>query len=225
MSYQNRLLGTNERVLRRAHRHVLFVLLHTGPLILLALVFWLLAGLTYRYISRFEGFIALVLMIASLVPLGIAVYRFLWWRAEEYMVTNFRIIQVQGILSKRTLDSSLGQVNDVEMKQSVFGRMFDFGDINIVTGSDVAINDLIGIDQPFQFKRALIDAKSQHDGHIPQTFTSEVPTMPGEAPTADRSDADVEDTARVLAALSELRNSGVLSEAEYQKKLQEVMTS
>jgi hypothetical protein len=29
----------------------------------------------------------------------------------------------------------------------------------------------------------------------------------------------------VLAALTELRNSGVLSEAEYQAKLQEVMTS
>lgn len=223
MSYANKTLTDNEDVLRRAHRHVLFVLLHTAPYILGAVLLWLLAGLGYWFDFRYAGILAAILLVVSAVPLSIALYRFMAWRAEEYIVTSLRIIQVEGILSKRTHDSSLGQVNNVEMHQSVFGRMFDFGDINIITGSDAAINDLHGLNQPFEFKEALLEAKAIFDGQSPRRSRPA-----GGAPAVQRSQADtgdqhVEDVARVLAALSELRNSGVLSEAEYQAKLQEVM--
>lgn len=225
MSYRDRLFAEQEQEIRQAHRHVLFVLLHTLPLVFLGLLCWGLAFLSYWFIPRFEGIIALVFLLLSVIPLGIAVYRFMYWRAEEYIVTNLRIIQVEGILSKRTLDSSLGKVNDVEMTQSVFGRMFDFGDINIVTGSNIAVNDLHGIDQPFQFKKAMLDAKSQYEGQSPRRgHESMRQTARETADGRNRATVTVEDTARVLAALSELRNSGVISEAEYQEKLQQVMT-
>lgn len=203
---------------------MLFVLLHTLPMVLAGVLLWGLAFLSYAYIPRFEGVIALILMIASIVPFGIAIYRFMFWRAEEYIVTNLRIVQVEGILSKRTLDSSLGKVNDVEMKQSMFGRLFDYGDINIITGSNIAVNDLHGIDQPFQFKKALLEAKAEFEGLSPRSEwdTDRIATVATQRPPREPAD-NVEDTARVLAALTELRNSGVLSDAEYQEKLKEVM--
>lgn len=229
MSYRNRLLATHEEELRQAHRHVLFVLLNTLPLLLGGIVLWGLAFLSYRLIPRFEGVFALVFMVLSLIPLGMALYRFMWWRAEEYIVTNLRIIQVEGILSKRVLDSSLGKVNDVELTQSMFGRMFDYGDINILTGSHQAINDLHGIDQPFMFKKSLLEAKARFEGQRMGRMRG--PERDGnsrrdreDAPRAAHVPSDhVEDTARVLAALTELRNSGVLTEAEYQEKLRNVM--
>lgn len=225
MSYSSKLFSANEDVLRHAKRHVLFVLLHTAPYILGGIVLWAFAGVGYWLDFRYAGALALVLLAVSLVPLGIALYRYLWWRSEEYIVTSLRIVQVEGTLTKRTLDSSLGQVNDVEMNQSVFGRMFDFGDINIITGSDVAINDLHGISQPLEFKKALLEAKSRFDGQSPRRNLSGPSDATNNNRQVERSDSSVEDMARVLAALTELRNSGVLSEAEYQAKLQEVMTS
>jgi uncharacterized membrane protein YdbT with pleckstrin-like domain len=225
MSYSSKLFSTNENVHRVAKRHVLFVLLHTAPHILGAIVLWSLAGLGYWLDFRYQGVLGAILLAVSLAPLGIALYRFLWWRAEEYIVTSLRIVQVEGIFSRRTLDSSLGQVNDVEMNQSVFGRMFDFGDINIITGSDVAINDLHGISQPFEFKKSLIEAKSSFDGQGPRRNRAADADIPRDTRNNQSTGSNVEDVARVLAALTELRNSGVLSEAEYQAKLQEVMTS
>jgi uncharacterized membrane protein YdbT with pleckstrin-like domain len=229
VSYRSRLFATHEEQLRQAHRHVLFVLLHTLPLILAALILWGLAFLAYRFEPPFEGYIALGLIVLSLIPLGMALYRFLWWRAEEYIVTNLRIVQVEGILSKRMIDSSLGKVNDVEMKQSMFGRMFDYGDIDILTGSETAINDLHGIDQPLQFKMALLEAKARFEGQ--RMGPDRRPDYLEKAQSERNEDSRpssvpveaVEDTARVLAALSELRNSGVLTEAEYQEKLRSVM--
>lgn len=223
MSYATRTLTDNEDVLRRAQRHVLFVLLHTAPYVLGAVLLWILAGAGYWLDFRFAGVLAAVLLLVSLVPLGIAIYRFMVWRAEEYIVTSLRIIQVEGILSKRTRDSSLGQVNNVELHQSVFARMFDFGDINIITGSDAAINDLHGINQPFEFKEAILEAKSIFDGQMPRRNRGAGNQSRVEPRSTGSGDHEVEDVARVLAALTELRNTGVLSEAEYQAKLQEVM--
>ncbi len=225
MSYSSRLFTPNEDVLRRAQRHVLFVLLHTGPYILAAILLWILAGVGYWLDFRYAGVLALILLSISLIPLGIALYRFMWWRAEQYFVTSLRVVQVEGILSKRTLDSSLGQVNDVEMNQSVFGRLFDFGDLDIITGSDAAVNQLHGINQPFEFKRALLEAKSRFDGQSPPLTRQVADDETTEKRRVVSTGSHIEDVSRILAALSELRNAGLLSEAEYQAKLQEVMTS
>lgn len=225
MSYRDRILAEDEKVIRVAHRHVIFVLLKTLPYVLLALVLWGAAFSVYYFDVRFSGVLALIFMIASLVPLGIALYRFLWWRSEEYIITNARVVQVEGIFGKRTLGTSLDKVNDVELNQPLLGRTFDFGDINILTASDVGVNDLLGIDQPFQFKKALLEAKSRYEGYgrERQSFADQVTVAAGVSERRPRR-TNVEDTARVLAALSELRNSGVISEAEYQEKLQQVMT-
>lgn len=224
MGYRDRLLAEHEREMRQAHRHVLFVLLHTMPMILLTLLLWGLVVVNYWFSHRFQGIVAVILILASLVPLGIAAYRFMWWRAEEYIVTNLRIIQVEGILSKRSLDSSLGKVNDVQMKQSLLGRWFDYGDIDILTGSQQAVNDLHGINQPFQFKKALIDAKSEFDGiSSGRQIRSGYQRQPVARQEPALEPQETEDTARALAALTELRNSGVLSESEYQDKLREVL--
>ena len=240
MSYQDRLLAEHEQVKRRAHRHVLFVMLHTMPLVLLGILLWVIAGFVLSRVDTYPGIIAVILLAISLVPIGIATYRFLWWKAEEYIVTNLRIIQVEGIASKRSLDSSLGRINDVEMKQSVFGRMFDFGDITILTASSQAINDLHGIDQPFAFKRALLEAKAEFEGIWPAAQPEAAYAAQGATNAAgpggnhqrrpqseQRPEMDdtarLDNTTRMVAALSELRNAGVLSEAEYQEKLQRLM--
>ena len=221
-----RQLATNEREIREAHRHVLFVVLNTLPLVFLGLVMWGLAFLSYRYISRYEGVLALVLLLGSLVPIGIATYRILWWRAETYIVTNQRIIQIEGVIAQRTLDSSLGKVNDVELRQSLIGRMFDYGDINILTGSKQVVNDLHGIDQPFQFKKALMQAKAEFDGRLVSARDQSAFADIGErTPVSQPAPLASQDTARILAALSELRNSGVMSETEYQEKLKALLAS
>ena len=48
---------------------------------------------------------------------------------QEYVLTNRRVIQIQGVVNKRAADSSLEKINDAVLTQSVFGRIFDFGDL------------------------------------------------------------------------------------------------
>jgi uncharacterized membrane protein YdbT with pleckstrin-like domain len=206
VAYLDDLLATEEAISIRAHRHVLFLILNTALYVAGALAIWALAFLAYLWLPRFGTWAMLVLLIASLVPLAIATYRFLAWRLEEYAVTNFRIIQVEGILNKRTFDSALEKVNDVLMTQSLFGRMFGYGDIQIITGSEIGVNSLTGIADPFAFKRALLEAKMGSDRQE---------GMPGRPNGRDTVD---ERNERLLDALAELRDAGHITQAEFEER-------
>ncbi|MDQ4045213.1 MAG: PH domain-containing protein, partial [Chloroflexota bacterium] len=129
--------------------------------------------------------------------------------AEEYVITNYRIVQVEGILSKRTFDSALEKVNDVQMTQTVFGRLFGYGNIDIITGSEIGVNHLTGIADPFAFKRGLLESKMDLDGFSDNR----------KAPTVR------EDQSRLLAALAELRDSGLISDDEYSERKQQLLSS
>ncbi len=76
------------------------------------------------------------------VVIGIVVFILNWWqwRTEEYLVTNRRLLKVSGILNKQSADSSLEKINDVVLFENMFGRMFDYGDLDILTAAEVAVD-------------------------------------------------------------------------------------
>src|SRR5688500_19639419 len=84
--------------------------------------------------------VATIGYILVLVPLAGMIRDILIWSNRQYIVTNRRVIQVTGVLSKEVLDTSLEKVTDVKMTQSFLGRMFDYGDIEILTASELGVN-------------------------------------------------------------------------------------
>jgi uncharacterized membrane protein YdbT with pleckstrin-like domain len=214
MAYLDDLLGDDERILIKAHRHILFLILHTLPYVLLTVVVWVVAFVIW-WKTDWSNIIPLVLVALSLVPLIRAIYRFLIWRTEEYVVTNYRIIQVEGLLNKRTLDSALEKVNDVLMTQTLFGRLFGYGNIDIITGADVGVNHLGGLAQPVAFKKALLEAKtdlSNGDRDVVRRFASD----------------DRDQSADLVAALNELTNlreSGIITSDEYETRARQLLRS
>lgn len=212
MGYFEKLLSERESVVLRVHRHIIFVILHMTPYILLTLALWgvaIVAGITLDGTPR--TVVVLALLAASLYPLARAIYKLLFWLKEEYVITSRRIVQVEGLINKRTFDSALEKVNDVQMRQSLFGRVFGYGDIEIITGSDIGVNHLWGIANPFEFKRALLEAKIRLERPDDDTHTRE------------RQADDGLDAARLLAALTDLRDSGVISAEEYEERRRQLL--
>jgi uncharacterized membrane protein YdbT with pleckstrin-like domain len=86
-------------------------------------------------------------------------WSYLQWTNHKSVVTNRRVLQMTGVLSKQVVDASLDQINDVKTDQSIFGRMFNYGDVEVVTASAILKDEMQRIAKPLDFKRALIDAK------------------------------------------------------------------
>jgi uncharacterized membrane protein YdbT with pleckstrin-like domain len=144
--------------------------------------------------------------VLVLVPLIGMLRDFLIWSNREYIVTNRRVIQISGVFDKNVVDSSLEKVNDVKMSQSFLGRIFDYGDVEILTASEIGVNLFKRIGDPVKFKTAMLNAKEELGfGEI------------GARPQVE------EDIPSLIAKLDGLRKQGIISEAEFQKKKAELL--
>jgi len=102
------------------------------------------------------------LLLVFLVPAARIAWGFLSWKMNVYVLTNRRVIESTGVLSKRVADSSLEKLTDIVLKQSIVGRMLDYGDIVVLTASAGAgINDLKQIRRPMEFKTQMVNAKEE----------------------------------------------------------------
>jgi uncharacterized membrane protein YdbT with pleckstrin-like domain len=218
MGYVESLMGKNERIIVIERKHwttLLMSFLVNLFLIVVIVGLWAVLG---NYVDpKNPGFLPVVrsiLLFTLLFPVGRFGWGFVQWEAEQYLVTSRRVMQTEGIINKKTTDSSLEKVNDIILTQSFLGRILGYGDLEIITGSDVGINLLKRLAEPVKFKTAMLDAKAEmHDPDIAELH----PRPPAAADHKSQSAAAAEDDPlKRIAELDNLRKSGALSDAEYQ---------
>ena len=168
MSYADSLLSTGERIELRERQHW-FILVWAGRWAIFAvigalIVLFLANGLDPDGISGTIRSLASLIFVVLLVG-GIAsfVWEALRYRHQEYVITNRRVMQVGGVINKHSTDSSLEKINDAALSQSLFGRMFGFGDLDVLTASESGIERFRMIQDPIGFKRAMLDAKHEYE--------------------------------------------------------------
>jgi len=167
------------------------------------------------------GWIAIVVAIVPAVELARI---FLDWLNERYIITNRRVVETKGIVNKHVRDSALEKVNDVELDQSIVGRLLGYGTVQIITGSDIGMNVFHRISNPVRFKRAMLNAKEGLQATRPEdvvSFGTDVQAaQPGVTEPESAAAANIPD---MLVELAELRQKGILSEDEFQAKKKELL--
>ena len=102
------------------------------------------------------------LLLVFLIPAVRIAWGFLSWKMNVYVLTNRRVIESTGVLSKRVADSSLEKLTDIVLKQSIMGRALNYGDIVVLTAAAGAgINNLKQIRRPMEFKTQMLNAKEE----------------------------------------------------------------
>jgi uncharacterized membrane protein YdbT with pleckstrin-like domain len=226
MSYIDSLLGRGEQILYVARQHIFVLIaniLTELALIALLVAAGLASNMAFDTSNAVIGGITasnLILLICvgiSVIVLISGFMDYMRWNAEQYIVTDRRVIQVRGVLSKRVTDSSLEKINDVELRQSLIGRMLNFGTVEILTASgEEGANLMDRIEAPLAFKKAMLEAKHNHErgyGYLEPAY------QPSRA--APNAPADIQRTLEELAAL---RDRGILSSDEFEAKKRELLS-
>jgi PH (Pleckstrin Homology) domain-containing protein/putative oligomerization/nucleic acid binding protein len=229
--YADTLLADGERIALRRRQHFLativdgragWALVVLGILLIAVRAAWLQGNGALEQIVGWGALIALVIGLLILV-------RVYWnWYAEDYIVTNRRVLKVEGILNKRSADSSLEKINDAVLEQNIFGRLFGYGDLDILTAADVAIDRYRMLAGAPSFKKAMLDQKHSLEMEVGRSMAPAMrapsapsaPAMPAPAPARTMS-ADEVTTA--LGNLADLRDRGAISLEEYEAKKAELL--
>jgi uncharacterized membrane protein YdbT with pleckstrin-like domain len=135
MSYVEETLGSDERIIHVARFHWFYTF---SAIVILIVLGPLLIGIV----------IFLVMMIRK-------------W-TTEIAVTNMRFVYKRGWISRQTEEMSLHRIEEVNLDQSIFGRIFGYGKLRL-SGTGVGTIMLPSIDDPLALRRAIQEAKPKAD--------------------------------------------------------------
>jgi len=215
VAFPRRLLIENEELVRELRPH--WIALVVPVFIALVILGGWIAALVYapddgagRSIVVWGGTaVAVVLLIMF------AIRRIIAWATSYFVVTSDRVIHREGWIAKRSMEIPLEAINDVRFHQGVFERIVGAGDLIISSASEFGRQVFGDIRNPEDVQKTIshqseLNKQRMYQGRqsapLPPTPTAAAPSTTGE-----------------LERLAELRDKGVLTEAEFQNQKKKVL--
>jgi uncharacterized membrane protein YdbT with pleckstrin-like domain len=161
MSYVSQTLADDESIIERANFNwtysfweVFFLILGFLPLVGFVAI-QSLTDLTLQdlRVGYWAG------MFSAACGVLIALFHAIHLWTTEIVVTTFRFVYKTGLVSRDTKEVSLNKIEEISLKQTVFGRLFGYGQL-VLRGTGVGVIELPNIDNPIQLRRTIETAKS-----------------------------------------------------------------
>ena len=127
--------------------------------------------------------------------------RYIRWTTTNFVVTTDRLVFRSGVLSKHGREIPLDRLNDIAFHQSLFERMIGAGDLMIESAGETGQQQFTDIPKPARVQNVIyaeIDRAKQRDAERVTGHTLSIPEQ--------------------IEKLDELRQRGVLSQAEFDLK-------
>jgi uncharacterized membrane protein YdbT with pleckstrin-like domain len=146
MPYVDRVLQQGETV-----RHIARI---SWVTYLPGLLLWAVAGILAGILPSQPAVRFFVLVVAAIIFLiGAVLLARAWFErvTTEIAVTDRRIIYKRGFIRRYTVEMHMDKVESVDVDQTVFGRMLDYGDV-IIHGTGAGLEPLSYIDHPLELR-------------------------------------------------------------------------
>lgn len=154
-SYVERSLGDGERIVAHAHFHWLYTFKALLALIIPFIVLIVILLFGRAFAGGWLIIAGIILVIAGII---IFLRRMVRQWTTEIAVTSHRFVEKSGLLSLRTNEIALTNIEGVRVYQGFWGRIWGYGNLRI-EGTGVDRVDLPPIADPIGFRRAIETAK------------------------------------------------------------------
>ena len=204
MAFPRKLLHENEEVVLDLRPHWSYFLVR-GLVLLAAVVAFVAVA-----VSIDNDVLPWVLGVVVLVALGRLVMRYLSWTTTEFVVTSDRLILRAGIISKKGMEIPLDRVNTVFFSQKLRERLLGFGDLIIESGGERGQQVINNVSHPEQVQSVIHAAmETEQDQREGARYADR---------TATAVPSDRESILDQIDRLDEMRQRGVISQAEFEAK-------
>lgn len=222
MAFPRRLLIEGEELVLDTRPH--WIALARAVLIaILVIVVWVVA------IPRLPDGGAHDVLFWGLIVLGLVAV--LWWSVRDavrwatshFVVTSDRVIHRQGLVAKRSMEIPLEAINDVRFQQGVFERLIGAGSLIIQSASEAGREVFQDIRHPEDVQKMIYQQGEQNQRRMYQGGGAG-----GSSAAASRADASgnpsgAPSVTTELQRLADLRDKGVLTEAEFQNQKKKIL--
>ncbi len=114
-----------------------------------------------RFSLHWTAWCQVWLMYGLIITIPFGIFLHLKLRSIEYGLTNRRVVLKRGIIGRNTDEMKIGSIETVEIRQSVWGRLTGFGNVEITgIGTSTLVFDRVS--NPMAAKRAIEERR-----HIP----------------------------------------------------------
>lgn len=154
---------------------------------------------------------AAVLLAGTLIWFG---WHYLQWTNINFVVTTDRLIDRQGVFNRTGIEIPLERVNTVLFHQTLFERIIGSGDLVIESAAEQGAQPVPNIRKPLQVQNEIY---RQMEANENRKFDR----LGGGVGAA--SAAPGQSIPEQIAKLAELHRQGVLTDAEFQLKKQQLL--
>jgi uncharacterized membrane protein YdbT with pleckstrin-like domain len=213
-------LMPNEKLVLASNPHWFYfwkqVLAGLG-LIGLLLILWTVEA---DWVDTSIGWITLIAFIVLLVN---TIYVFVQWQTTRFAITDQRVAYQSGIFRRRGVSIPLNRVNNVNFEQSFIARMLNNGVVTIESAGQTGDSVFENIPDPERVRALIfagVEADEQADSNrdaaaLAKAMQQHIPPPP--SATSDKSPQER------LAALDDLKAQGLVDDAEYATKRQQIL--
>lgn len=192
--------------LKKEEKLLIIIRHHWLKLILPEFAWILLTVLLFVFIP---AKIALIIaLITALYPL----YLFFEWRNCIWAVTTMRVVDEAGFFSRYSKESPLDKINNVEYTQTLWGRMFGYGDVEIQTAAEMGDTTYTMIHFPKLLKDTITHAQEEYKASQVKNQAQQLAFAIKESMPASQSNVSVSDE---IDKLFVLMQKGAITQEEY----------
>ncbi|HLY04735.1 MAG TPA: PH domain-containing protein [Rhizomicrobium sp.] len=151
-SYVSKVLQPNETV---RYDGTLHWIIYLPGIVLFAFgIAGLIGVLTLAHAAPGYRIYSVVVYIALGVGALLLLSSWIRQQSTEIAVTDRRVIYKTGLVSRRTVEMNMDKVESVDVTQSIWGRIFNFGTV-LIRGTGASLEPLATIATPLALRNAI----------------------------------------------------------------------
>lgn len=191
-------------------------------MVLLIRPHWVLLLLPFLY--AVAGIVAGVLIgsYGFLIPLVLIGY--LWFKIVQrnnnlWAVTNLRVIDEDGVFSHNSKESPLDKINNITYNQSIWGRIFGFGNVQIQTAAEIGSTTYFTVEKPKELKDTITQMQEDYKKSQIISQAQEL----AKAISSGTKKSSGRDVAAELEKLFELQQKGIITAEEFAARKKKIL--
>ena len=194
--------------LKKDEKLLVIIRQHWLKLILPFVAWLLLTVLLFIFLKDNTKIALIVALLTALYP-G---YLYLEWKYNLWAVTNMRVVDESGFFGRYSKESPLDKINNVEYTQSVWGRMFGYGDVEIQTAAELGDSRYTMIHEPKLLKDTITHAQEEYKATQVKNQAQQLANAIKQSMPVTQSNISVSDE---IEKLFSLLQRGAITQEEY----------